>query len=870
MRLRLIRFRCFDDRTFELGLQQFNLLKGPSGIGKSTLLEAIKWCFYGKSSHIYPSNTSGTLNTPTSVTISLDEYGGLVVSRSKPPEVLVVSIPSAITNGEPQTLKGDSAQAYIINMFGTSQIWLMTSYIEQGERSILMTAPNSSKLELLQELTFGPTQRYTSSNDDVPEMYLDRIDADQVRIKDEISQGTAKFNILHNNYTTKVQQSEWVTQYWTTRPTRADLDSLHAQILEYVDQINKCNKDLLVAKEALGKTTALKESYKNTQLHLEKLTSELHHLYEDELPTTCAELERRVNIYTALDNYEKVRAKEPLGSCSQESLTMSSDQLNRCIDLFYQISMEYKRSEEICKNENIEYSPEAVNALIQKAQLYLEDQTQLIALIQNNRRLTESHSQIDNTIQAAKKVYQQTYDQYLEFTKWWNENYSLITVSSCIESDSSPMIPSPSLTEIARLQQEVKTRTGESLKCPQCSAVLEFKQGRLHPCSMEPLSPQSVQIINEKLRLLAGCLNQLPSLEQRVKDCEHGKQKLDLPDPSLHNVQVVAPKDLDLIRIKIVSLQSITFPHYKHQDLQQHIGHWSLQNIHQYIAELQIARERQRWIKDLSVYEEQLKHLESWPITQTPPSNYPQMIKQLQSRIQTLSNLEGQIKSQKATLARIDHDLNILPITSSTVELEAQISNLNVRKGETENIYQAGQILHSLGIQGREVETQRELLTGLYTEQRALERLKLLVGEVVNHALQELVDSINITTNQIITELFDDQIQVELKLFKELKTKDRTKSIVNMEILYKGFTFNSPNDLSGGERDRLSLALTLSLARVGTFPVLLLDECFSSLDAALREACIKVIKSYLPHKTIVNVCHETIEGYYDRIVHMGI
>jgi DNA repair exonuclease SbcCD ATPase subunit len=883
MRLRLIRFRCFDDRTFELGVQQFNLLKGPSGIGKSTLLEAVKWCFYGKTNHIYPSNTNSTTNAPTSVTISLDEYGGLILSRSKPPEVLIVSIPSTITNGEPQTLKGDSAQAYIISMFGTSQIWIMTSYIEQGERSILMTAPNSGKLELLQELTFGPTQKYTSSiNDDVPEMYLDRIDADQARIKDAISHGTAKSNILSSNYTTKAKQSEWVTQYWTTQPTQTDLTSLHAKIIEYTDQINKLHKDLLIAKEAVGKATALKESYKNTELYLEKLTSELNHLYEDGLPTTCSELERRVSIYTALDNYEKVRSKEPVGSCSQESLAMSPDQLSRCIDLVYQISMEYKRSEEICKNETVEYSSEAVNALIQKAQLYLDDQTRLISLIQNNRRLIESHSQIDNSIQVAKKVYQQTYDQYLDFTKWWNENYPLISVSSCSESDTSSIVPLPTLTEIARLQQEVKTRTGESLKCPQCFAVLEFKQGRLYPCSMEPLSPQSVQVINEKLRLLATCLNQLPSLEQRIKDCETEKQKIDLPDPSFNNVQVLSPKDLDMIRTKIVGLRSIAFPQSKHQDLLQYIGQWSLQNIQKYIAELQIARERQRWMKDLSVYEEHLKQLGSWPlqgpcssdnrwtITQTASTNYQEIIKQFQSRIRVISNLEGQINSQKATLARIDHDLNILPIMSSTTELESQIADLNLRKSETEIRYQAGQLLQSLQIQAFEVEAQREILTGLYTEQRALERLKLLVGEVVNHALQELVDSINITTNQIITELFDEQIQVELKLFKELKTKDRTKSQVNMEIVYKGFIYNTPNDLSGGERDRLSLALTLSLARVGNSPVLFLDECFSSLDAALREACIKVIKRYLPHKTIVNICHETIEGYYDRVVHVGI
>ena len=40
----------------------------------------------------------------------------------------------------------------------------------------------------------------------------------------------------------------------------------------------------------------------------------------------------------------------------------------------------------------------------------------------------------------------------------------------------------------------------------------------------------------------------------------------------------------------------------------------------------------------------------------------------------------------------------------------------------------------------------------------------------------------------------------------------------------------------------------------------------SSLDRDMREKCLDIIKKYSKDKIILNICHETIEGYYDNIL----
>ena len=88
---------------------------------------------------------------------------------------------------------------------------------------------------------------------------------------------------------------------------------------------------------------------------------------------------------------------------------------------------------------------------------------------------------------------------------------------------------------------------------------------------------------------------------------------------------------------------------------------------------------------------------------------------------------------------------------------------------------------------------------------------------------------------------------------------------VNSSIKYKGVEYDDIKQLSGGEGDRISLALILSLNQVSSSPIVMLDECISSLDGTLKEACINSMKT-LSGKTIICVDHEGVEGYYDKTI----
>ena len=87
-----------------------------------------------------------------------------------------------------------------------------------------------------------------------------------------------------------------------------------------------------------------------------------------------------------------------------------------------------------------------------------------------------------------------------------------------------------------------------------------------------------------------------------------------------------------------------------------------------------------------------------------------------------------------------------------------------------------------------------------------------------------------------------------------------------MKVLLKGSEYDNLNFLSGGEKDRISIALTLTLSTLLNTPIIMFDESMSSLDEEMRERCLELIKKYAGDKILINICHSTIEGYYDNII----
>ena len=131
--------------------------------------------------------------------------------------------------------------------------------------------------------------------------------------------------------------------------------------------------------------------------------------------------------------------------------------------------------------------------------------------------------------------------------------------------------------------------------------------------------------------------------------------------------------------------------------------------------------------------------------------------------------------------------------------------------------------------------------------------------------MESLLEDINGNLNFFVNQLFDDAT-MDLVLFKKLKNKDIMKPQFNINFVMDGLDYESLHPLSGGEKSRISFCLTLALNTVVKSPFILLDECTSSMESELREKCIEILREHFNDVKVVEVCHETIEGYYDHVI----
>lgn len=143
--------------------------------------------------------------------------------------------------------------------------------------------------------------------------------------------------------------------------------------------------------------------------------------------------------------------------------------------------------------------------------------------------------------------------------------------------------------------------------------------------------------------------------------------------------------------------------------------------------------------------------------------------------------------------------------------------------------------------------------------------LKEKILEAESLAISNIMDTINSHVQLYLEHFFpDNPITVRIVAFKETKTND-TKPQVNIEIDYRGIEHDL-SMLSGGEMSRVILAFTLALAEIQNSPLLLLDECTSSLDQELTLSVIDGLKENFGEKLVLLIAHQVVQGAFDTVI----
>jgi DNA repair exonuclease SbcCD ATPase subunit len=152
-------------------------------------------------------------------------------------------------------------------------------------------------------------------------------------------------------------------------------------------------------------------------------------------------------------------------------------------------------------------------------------------------------------------------------------------------------------------------------------------------------------------------------------------------------------------------------------------------------------------------------------------------------------------------------------------------------------------------------------------EYAATTKLKDKILEAESIAMLNIIDSIN-THARVYLDCFfvENPISVQLQPFQQ--TKDSTKPKINIAIEYKGMEADMTM-LSGGELSRVILAYTLALAEMFNTPLLLLDECTSSLDQELSGTVFDAIRENFNGKITLLIAHQVVTGTFDKVIQLG-
>lgn len=371
------------------------------------------------------------------------------------------------------------------------------------------------------------------------------------------------------------------------------------------------------------------------------------------------------------------------------------------------------------------------------------------------------------------------------------------------------------------------------LTCPQCHAALRVEKGQLQSSNINSVSPEEIETIKGQLRRLqtneqnAGKYEQLaPLLQQPTQEVpsEWNLSRVEMARKELSSIKFVTPIDIERIR----------------KDKQSTEARKELDEIENRLSQIKPVELPAEGVKVDLVKKDIAKiKLKRDNIIKTN-----QRIERLEEIIKTTvldENLEAQISS-----------------------CESQITQLTKRQNELEKIKRAGQLWIELQEFQRQLNQNEQGVKQQLVELQRLEQLRKIALEVECELLEGTVGDLNQSLAVILERLFVEPIDVRLSLYKNLKTSDRIKQTVNLVINYKGAEYDHVNQLSGGEGDRISLALTLAMCQLVQAPFLLLDESLSSLDENAKEAAVETIRRIIPNKAIYLVAHDIVEGIFDR------
>lgn len=796
------------EKTYDFPYGDLFHLVGCSGAGKTTVLNAFEWVLFGKMTNIKPRAYKD--KTPF-VSLRLED---LNIVRDN--NDLTVTLPNK------KTLTSDAAQGYICSRFGDRDLWKSCSYLEQGSRSLLLTGSSEDKLRILRELTYG----YGIGQEDDPEYYLTIFGEAVKKCLKEKSTKNAQYDAFYEETSralTKFEDSDnkWEESEYEISELKEDLKFLNSEVKRkrnVLSEYNHISKEIL---EIQKKININNDFQKKFCFNLESYNKE-----KEALNNSIVQVENKLRCYklglkakTFLPYSRNLEKLQGLLNDQSEWKSWSNKMIK--VGLNHEMSIENLHQ---MQKDLVDYKKwESFNQLCEKKK-FVEDLQSYIDDVQHDLLSLELKIETEN-----KKIQSLDKESLLFDRKKITQSISDFKKKKCLVCPG------------CKIQLYINEKNNLNIADDIDISKLECDLSKIES-QLKLLESYDKLIVERKdlqkdLKESIADLNAFDFSQEdydKLKDTVKPKINPKLTDETLLDLIETFKSRPDLDKIKLFQ---------NGEDLSKILGDdfESFENDpSNYIFDNNSLEQE---IKNLNMEKQKLESSkDAFTKSKTEEEMLQRDLKQKESRLESLERVsEEEIMDMESKIK----DLTSLEFDHIRyVEMDDKMNTLNKYE-------------ENLDIVNKRLER--------------LEVIYEIIKKTSIEPMEKVIEVLNQKINLYLDRLFSDNpIRVLLSLFKTSsgpKISAFTKIAVNLQIYHGENSYPNINSLSGGEADRVSLAITLALSNLSPSPFLFLDECMASLDSELREQCLFLIRENKnTDKIVIDVCHETVEGFHDRIV----
>lgn len=639
--------------------------------------------------------------------------------------------------------------------------------------------------------------------------------------------------------------------------------------LEYLERIVFDNVDVQKTKSNLYNITKERENNVNQkQIELDGI----NRILKDIEPTTYTQEE-----YESPDcireriHHKKIMIDEELNRKREYER-----KLNHANTLKHQINETCKRIEEcksrISKNEEHVHDIDKLKARLAECKEYIKYTELKSKCEQVKKEYLKQQELYESTFTSEKndieayihelKTKISTFQDYTDDIRMLSKQISIIDEYDRIQKQINELpeynIEQHDEKDLVDRQYELKTKLThlhQIYTCPSCTSTIRFNNGKLEKYKDEIIDEEH---IHKELQLIKSRLIEVQNFkttnEIRIK-LTNALTQLQLPAESK---QVLSDR-LDKYKKEQVEKTMLV------QELTKQQNHLNSMNkkyldIETYINEL------------YTNYIDLRKRVNSEKVDVICEDGE---ISQVEKNISLSLHHLDLIKNDKYKLEQLDYEMDQLIIE---LELYKDIvtpytDKIEIYNKELEDLYICldKSIVCESNRKNKEVYDkytfqkntfEQELKTATEKYNHAL-KLKSKILQAETLSMKQLIDTVNMSVQYYVDLFFDNPMSV--KIISEKETKTQKKHQIGLDIVYKGNSVDISN-LSGGERDRVVLAFTLAFSDYIQSPILLLDECVSSLDEDNADNVFSVIKENNKNKLVIVVAHQIVKGLFDDVL----